>query len=158
MLDYSILKCKPNIRRESTADGSSTVVYKDLLSKTTTDNRLSFYNSNIVVVTKDYIARPDLVSLAIYGSDEYADIICKFNNISNPFELNEGMVLILPDLSSVRNVLTVGKPSEEAKADNTINKIEKNNQKKRNESRSPGQQVIGEKSYVIDRENRIIYY
>ena len=68
------------------------------------------------------------------------------------------MVLILPDLSSVRNVLTVGKPSEEAKSDNTINKIDKNNQKKRNESRSPGQQVVGEKSYVIDRENRIIYY
>ena len=49
---------------------------------------------DLVEVTEDYIARPDLISLKAYNSDDYTDIICKLNGISNPFELNKGDILV----------------------------------------------------------------
>ena len=54
------------------------------------------YTYNIFEVTKEYIARPDLISLDAYGDGMFTDIICKLNGVSNPFELNEGMKLIIP--------------------------------------------------------------
>ena len=53
------------------------------------------FSFNVFQVTKDYIARPDLISNDAYGDTMYADVICKLNGISNPFELNENMALIL---------------------------------------------------------------
>ena len=54
------------------------------------------FDFNVLVVSKEYIARPDLIALDAYGDTMFADVICKVNGISNPFELNEGMYLILP--------------------------------------------------------------
>ena len=117
-----------------------------------------FYEYRIIEVTDDYIARPDLISLAIYGTDKYADIICKVNGISNPFELNTGMKLIIPDEKSFNTFLTVGKPTENISKNKSISGILSNNQKLRNEKRSPGEQTIGDYLFKIDRDNCIIYY
>mgnify|MGYP007082623043 FL=1 len=47
-------------------------------------------------VEPSQIARPDLLSYDLYGDELYADILCKLNGISNPLELNEGMIIIIP--------------------------------------------------------------
>jgi hypothetical protein len=117
-----------------------------------------FYEYRIVEVTDDYIARPDLISLAVYGTDKYADIICKINGISNPFELNTGMKLIIPSESNFSTLLKVGKPTETLLKNNSIGGIVSNNQKLRNEKRSPGEQTVGDYLFKIDRDNCIIYY
>ena len=44
------------------------------------------YSYNIFEVTEEYIARPDLISYDAYGDSMYADVLCKLNGISNPFE------------------------------------------------------------------------
>ena len=157
MLDYFTLKLKPIVTKELSS--GERIEYKDLLSNIINkDVTNMFYEYRIIEVTDDYVARPDLISLAIYGTDKYADIICKVNGISNPFELNTGMKLIIPDEKSFNTFLTVGKPTENISKNKSISGILSNNQKLRNEKRSPGEQTIGDYLFKIDRDNCIIYY
>ena len=52
-------------------------------------------------VTSDEICRIDIISRIYYNLDDYSELILKFNNISNPFSINEGDVLNIPDKSNV---------------------------------------------------------
>jgi hypothetical protein len=47
-------------------------------------------------VSLDEVARPDLIALKYYKNIDFVEIILKYNNISNPFSINEGDVLIIP--------------------------------------------------------------
>lgn len=91
MMNYRILANKPEI--EIVKDGERTEM-KDLLAKSFSGSADNL--GHFVKVNKYYVARPDLLSFALYGTDMYADVICKINGISNPFELNEGMVVLCP--------------------------------------------------------------
>lgn len=102
MLNYATIQSKPEVT--IVKDGVSTTM-KDLTTKSIKD--FDNVSSNIFVVNKYCVARPDLVSLVIYGSDKYGDLICKFNGISNPFELNEGMIIQCPELSEMLEKLYV---------------------------------------------------
>lgn len=158
MLDYSTLKLKPITSKE--IESGEIIYYKDLLSKTIAKNDMDIFSAaSLIVVTDDYIARPDLISLAVYGNDDYADFICKINGISNPFELNSGMKLIIPDFSIINVFYKTGKPSETEKNNNiSIASESKTNQKQKNERRSPGEQTIGDTLFKIDRDNLIVFY
>lgn len=108
---------------------------------------------DVIEVTSNYIARPDLLSYDIYGSDEYVDVICKINGISNPFELNEGDILIIPNIANMRDFLvkpTILETDDENKS--------KPQAKKKNEKRKPNESIIGDKRFNIDVKNRIIIY
>ena len=48
----------------------------------------NFLIARTVRVSEDYAMRPDLISMFAYGTDQYTDIILKFNGISNPFSLS----------------------------------------------------------------------
>ena len=89
MLLYSVLNNKTTIN----SDYLGETIY-NLLDETF--SLPQNFDYNIFTVPEEYIARPDLLSLDAYGSTMYADVICKINGISNPFELNEGDKLILP--------------------------------------------------------------
>ena len=115
-----------------------------------------------VVVNEHYVARPDLISLALYGDDKYADIICKLNGISNPFEINEDDVIIAPNIEYFNECLYKGKEDpgliEDPKKE-TIQKIDKyNKQKRKDENRSPNEQTIGESNFVIDKSLGLVFY
>ena len=71
MLNYRLLDYKAKI----TKDGNT---YVDLLSKVWQNKEPN--NGRIIMVNEYYVARPDLISLAVYGSDEYADVLCKVRN------------------------------------------------------------------------------
>ena len=153
MLNYRLINTKPLITVNNRT-------YQDLLSKTINDER--GWNANVVIVNKYYVARPDLISLAMYGDDRYADIICKINGISNPFELNEDDVLAIPNIEFLENCITKNiVPTEiikDPKNDN-IRKIDENNmQKRKNEDRSPNNQLYGDSNYVIDKSLGIVFY
>jgi hypothetical protein len=53
------------------------------------------------IVTDDEIGRIDLISLKYYRDANYADYILKWNNISNPFSINLGDVLNIPQNTAV---------------------------------------------------------
>jgi hypothetical protein len=159
MLDYNILTAKPYIKLPyEFENNSNTTLCKDLFSKVLDYSKISVFDCKVVEVTKDYIARPDLISLAVYGTDKYADIICKINGISNPFELNTGMILFIPDLTNIQTICSQGKISSTIDDGQHITNVEKTNQKQKRESRSPAEQVVGESTFIIDRTNKIVYY
>lgn len=49
--------------------------------------------------------RPDLISFMAYGDVDQWDLICKFNQISNPFSLDIGDVIYCPNLDYMMNQL-----------------------------------------------------
>lgn len=156
-LKYLTLSNKPNITLKD-KDGNDQLCI-DLLPKTTDSVFIETKGSRKCIVNKYYVARPDLISLAFYGTDEYADIICKVNGISNPFELNEDDLLDIPPLETVRFYSTPNKSASEKIEDNTtISKSRVTKQKALDKKRSPAEQSVGDKNYVIDRTIGLIFY
>lgn len=113
------------------------------------------YTYNIFTVTKEYIARPDLISLDAYGDDMFADVICKLNGISNPFELNEGMKLIVPTPEDIM-YFTV-QPSNKDSEDNWFGGA-KRAIKNKNSKRQANEAIVGDSRFKIDRSSKIIIY
>ena len=153
MLDYKLLNRKQIIHKGNDQ-------YIDLLNKTFDETVYS--NVMPLIVNKYYVARPDLISLALYGDDRYADIICKINGISNPFEINENDVIIVPNIEYMNECLYKAKEDsgiiEDPKKE-TIQKIDKNNkQKRKNENRSPNEQLVGESNFIIDKSLGVVFY
>lgn len=155
MLDYLILKAKPKLRTKDTNEE-----YLDLLKQTINPNAMNDHFS-ICVVNKYYVARPDLISLVYFGTDEYADIICKINGISNPFELNENDCIYIPDIETISRLNTGSHTdASELVSDENIESINKQirTQKLKNERRAPYEQVVGDKNYVIDKTLGLVFY
>ena len=156
MLNYTSLASKPEMSRM--IDGKK-VSYKDLLCHTLNDEEPMFEGITFITVVDDYVARPDLISLAVYGTDEYADIICKINGISNPFELNTGMILLIPSLSNLTFFYTNRPASATFESDSTpISTTKKNFQKTKAERRRPSEQTVGSKNFIVDLSNKMIIY
>lgn len=62
---------------------------------------------NVYRVPESMRMRIDLISIAAYGTDKYADIILKYNGISNPFTINTDDILYIPTIDTVENDLSV---------------------------------------------------
>ena len=156
-LNYRTLQYKPSSRR-ALNDGTTEMV-KDLLAKTWSEwNGSEFINP--IMVNKYYVARPDLISLAVYGTDEYGDMICKFNGVSNPFELNEGMILQIPPLAWLQE----GCRYRERVACDLLQDSEsiqpkKDTKAKRDSARSSSTSTVGDApAFVIDRTLGLVLY
>ena len=153
-LDYKILNKKPIITRNG-------VKFQDLAVQTI-DPSVEISGS-FLVVNKYYVARPDLIALAVYGDDRYADILCKVNGISNPFELNENDVIILPHVETLMDLMNMS-PVEPVFVDGKNNNelvtgfMDTELQRDVNSSRSPNEQTKGMTNIVIDEENGLILY
>lgn len=113
-----------------------------------------YYDYNIFEVTEEYIARPDLVSYDAYGDSMYADVICKLNGVSNPFELNKGMKLIIPSPDYITNFIV--RPAQEDYEANIEMNIPVAKQK--NEKRKPNEAIVGDSRFKIDRTSGVIIY
>jgi hypothetical protein len=50
----------------------------------------------VIRVTEEYDRRVDLLSLALYGTDQKADMILKCNEISDPLSVRTGDTLVIP--------------------------------------------------------------
>lgn len=116
----------------------------------------SNYSFNIFEVTKEYIARPDLISYDAYGDTMYGDIICKLNGISNPFELNEGMKLIIPTADDITEFTIKPEDSYDESEMNfdSLQPISKTKQDKRQANES----ILGDSRFKIDSSTGIIIY
>lgn len=155
MLDYKILKNKGKLYKKN-SDGT-TEEFLDLLTKSC--NSMDSTAGDIIIVNKHYIARPDLISLAVYGSDEYADLICKYNGISNPFELNENDVIVLPQYHEFQNLIdTVNNTTSELVNDDVSDNTNYSSNKKKSDRRSPAQTTTGDKNFIIDKSLGVVFY
>lgn len=57
----------------------------------------------------------DMLAAKLYGSDEYAWILIKFNRINNPLEVNVGDVIAIPDLLEFRRYSSIVDYSSKSK-------------------------------------------
>ena len=101
-----------------------------------------------------YIGRPDLISLDAYGDSMFADVICKLNGISNPFELNVGMTLVIPSDSAVVDFIQRA-PIDELE---TSNEYVAPAPKRKNATRQSNDAVVGDRRFKIDSNRRIVIY
>lgn len=155
MLDYKILKNKGKLYKKNS--NGTTEEFIDLLTKSC--NSMDSTAGDIIIVNKYYIARPDLISLAVYGSDEYADLICKYNGISNPFELNENDVIVLPQYHEFQNLIdTVNNTTSELVNDDVSDNTNYSSNKKKSDRRSPAQTTTGDKNFIIDKSLGVVFY
>ena len=138
-----------------------------------------------IIVNEYYVGRPDLISQAMYGTDKYEDILCKINGISNPFELNENMMVFCPTADYLTKLIKPGSPhsalinknastakgtnsngtsenptnnSLTNKNESTISKEQTNLQKLKSDRRTPGDQTVDENNYIIDKTLGIVIY
>lgn len=54
-------------------------------------------------VPKTMEMRIDLISNALYGSSDYAEMVLKYSDIPNPFAIQEGDLVIIPSMQTVYN-------------------------------------------------------
>lgn len=164
-LKYSILKLKKNVTFNSDFDECGSVQGIDLLGKNLDIENMNLGEYGIVTVTKEYIARPDLISLALYRDDRYADIICKINGISNPFELNEGNVLIYPTTPKLSQLLQNAVVDSNEMIDSrdaakiSIQKMNTKGKKLVYQKRSPNEATVNDSNYIYSQELKgILFY
>jgi hypothetical protein len=146
MLTYSTL----NFKREFDSDYLEDRIY-NLLDITFQIPENYIYN--IFTVTDEYIARPDLISLDAYGDTMFADIICKLNGISNPFELNTGMKLIIPSPESIIDFAV--RPGDDfMDKEDSISQVIKTKQT----PRQANEAILGDSRFKIDAATGVIIY
>lgn len=115
----------------------------------------SSYEYEILEVTERYVARPDLLSKDIYGDTLYSDLLCKLNGISNPFEMNAGMILVIPSPDCIMNFMKTVSHDEMEDNDGFVNKPvlkQKSSKRKANEA------IIGDSRFKIDKNSGIVIY
>lgn len=112
------------------------------------------YQYDVIEVSERYIARPDLISNDVYGDTIYTDLLCKLNGISNPFELNEGMLLIIPSIDSIMDFMKTVSVSESDINDNIIKPVTKT----KSEKRKANEAVVGDTRFKIDKNRGIVIY
>lgn len=128
------------------------------------------FSAQIVEVTEEFICRPDLLSKEVYGSEEYAFIICKLNGISNPLELNRGMLLAIPSPDSLDQfVVQVNNDywkdfemnSEEINNKGNFKNTQNNKpvpKKSTDKNRRPNEALVTDKRFNIDKISKRIVY
>jgi len=79
---------------------------KDLTASMFTMNMRNYISYSIYKVPKEFEMRPDLISGAVYNDSMYAEIILKYNGISNPFTIQEGDIILIPSLDSMKTIIT----------------------------------------------------
>lgn len=114
------------------------------------------YDYEILEVTEKYIARPDILSKDIYGDTLYSDLLCKLNGISNPFELNAGMILVIPSPDCIMNFMKT--PTVEECDINVNSESSKPILKQKNSKRKANEAIIGDSRFRIDKTRGIVIY
>ena len=126
------------------------------------------YQYEIIEVNERYIARPDILSKDIYGVSNgilvtypyiygdsiYADLLCKLNGISNPFELNKGMLMIIPSPDTIMEFMNIPTTFEL----DSYEKINKPVGKTKKSKRKANDAIIGDSRFKIDKNKGIVIY
>lgn len=98
----------------------------------------------LIKVSETGEMRPDLISLGATDSVKNADVIMKYNEISNPFSIQEGDVIYIPKISSAKKYTRKG-------SDMSKDFAQKGNSKKSNKAIK---ELLFEKSKDTERETK----
>lgn len=82
------------------------------------------YSNAPIIVSEELAGRPAAVSKLRFDDGSHADLLCHFNDISNPLMIPEGYIFYTPDLDSMLSNVV------DRTNDNTTNKSKENLNKK----------------------------
>lgn len=88
-----------SLKKKNTITDSENEEYLDL-SQSSLKTDINIGVKAIYVVVKETEMRLDLISLKYYGSTKYIDVLCKANNIFNPFSIQADDVLVIPNIGN----------------------------------------------------------
>ena len=88
----------------------------------------------------------------------YGDVICRINGIQNPFELDEGTLLFVPEIQDMDKFLVPADKEENIEDTEEDVRNNKPSYKKPKEKRAPNEAIIGDTRFKIDKTNRVIIY
>jgi hypothetical protein len=74
------------------------------------------------IISGDMVAKPTILSKFIYGREDSVDLMCHINGYSNPFSINAGDKLIVPDEESAIKMFMITDNESKNKAIEAINK------------------------------------
>lgn len=111
------------------------------------------FNYKVLFVNRLYTARPDLLSYHLYGDERYGDLLCRINGISNPFELNENMLIIAPEYQDLEKFLCIDSFNNEISDQSRVL-----NKSTKNKSRTANEVTTNDTRFRVDQENRVIIY
>ena len=64
---------------------------------------------NTLLVDSFTVMRPDLIAQAVYSNQGMTDLLLKYNDISNPFSVYEGQLLLIPNKTDLEKILKTPK-------------------------------------------------
>lgn len=114
------------------------------------------YQYEIIELSEKYIARPDLLSLDVYGDMLYSDLLCKLNGVSNPFELNKGMLMVIPSPDVISEFMKI--PTTQELDSSFDNDATKPLLKTKKDKRKANEAVVGDTRFKIDKTRGIVIY
>jgi hypothetical protein len=152
MLIYPTLDNKKNIKSDFLED-----TIMDMLVPTFVIPKN--YSYELYQVEEKYIARPDLISYDIYGDTMFGDLICKLNGISNPFELNKDMILVLPSPDSIMDFIYIPSAGDLDDSWGVVgtSNVDKNVKTKASK-RQANEAILGDARFKIDKTSKVIIY
>lgn len=112
IFDFSILGKKPIIN----IDDENIV---DLLHQSIDYSKSVNISNPLVLVSKELAGKPGVIAKILYEDENTIDLLCCFNEISNPLTIDFGDVLIAPDENDMKNCLV------DAKIDSNVNNSNK---------------------------------
>ena len=112
------------------------------------------FDAALVETEDGYQARPDLISKVVFMDEMYEDIICKLNNVSNPFEIDKDSKMVLPVVESLREFVV----EPDRKWHEGVEVKKRPVPKKRSQQRKPNEAVVGDKRFYINVQDGIIVY
>jgi hypothetical protein len=122
----------------------------DLTRASITYDKLNIQLKSFFAVTEYYQMRPDLISAIKMGEQGKVGSLLKFNGISNPFALAEGIVLAIPTEGTVKESFRVKKNNNQAAASSNTN-TNPNNAFKKNQEQKKFKVSEGRKKFLEDK-------
>ncbi len=74
------------------------------------------------IISGDMVAKPTILAKFIYGREDSVDLMCHINGYSNPFSINAGDKIIVPEEEAVYRMFNMTDSEFQNKAINAINK------------------------------------
>jgi len=81
---------------------TGTVLIRDLTQSMFDLTNVNHVDYSLFKCSASFVMRPDLVSQSCFSNTSFAEIILKYNSISNPFTINKDDILLVPTLDSVQ--------------------------------------------------------
>lgn len=66
-------------------------------------NSKNFVLSQIFILKEEHLCRLDLVCQEVYNDPKFVNALCKWNDITNPFSLNVGDIIVCPTTETLNS-------------------------------------------------------